>query len=132
MAVTDEGAARALVLEATGDDFALVSGVFLHGARVAAHLRDARQVWVFAAPDDEAAVRLMDSLPAEDGTRVIGIVPGAAEGWDASQRETLLRLLGGVIPGAWTVGLALGIDPPDCAACPRHGCETCAKSPLSP
>lgn len=125
MAVTElppEGIAREAAIEALGDDFAQVSGQWLSGARVAAHLAKAKRVWAFAAPDMEAAERLLDALPIGPGLRAIGLLPGKP-GWGAEDNPALCALIGGPVPEGWPVGLLLAIDVPDCANCP--GCGDC-------
>ncbi|MDL2319318.1 hypothetical protein LJC74_09685, partial [Eubacteriales bacterium OttesenSCG-928-A19] len=64
---------------------------------------------------------LMETLPAGEGERVVGIVPGVRPGWDARDRAALERLLGGGIPADALVGLLVAMPLPACGG----GCGAC-------
>lgn len=115
-----------VAIEALGDDFAQVSGVWLEGTRVAAHLEKAGRIWAFAAPDGDAAAALLAELPCGDDERVIGIAPGAQMGWMRAERAKVFALLGEPPEESAVVGLAMAIPAPDCAACRGDGiCGGC-------
>lgn len=81
-------------VEALGDDFALVSGQWLEGWRVAAALAKAQRVWAFAADDEAEVAGYIEALTGQAGGLVVGIAPGRQPGWEAAGRDAVLRLLG--------------------------------------
>ncbi|MDR0897855.1 MAG: hypothetical protein LBN04_08365 [Oscillospiraceae bacterium] len=113
--------AREVTIDALGDDFALLSGEWFEGTRLAALLGDARRVWAFVAtagqppqidPDDPLAVWWLQKLgedavhdamarftaemnaQAEAGTHVNTISPGSLVDWPITQQRPLFSLLG--------------------------------------
>lgn len=124
MAVTALPYVRPVVIEALGDDFALVSGQWLQGARMAAHLKQAHSLWVFAVARDEDIPPLAQSLAVGDGDWIVGITPGKAPGWPKGDRDVLRQLAEADFPADATVGLLLAIDAPDCGHCGAD-CEGC-------
>ncbi|MDR0928847.1 MAG: hypothetical protein LBM74_03930 [Oscillospiraceae bacterium] len=113
--------ARELTIDALGDDFALLSGEWFEGARVAALLEDATHVWAFVATagqppridqDDPLATWWLQKLgedavhdamarfsaemnaQAEDDTHVNTLSPGSLPDWPITQQRPLFRLLG--------------------------------------
>lgn len=108
MAVIPDGVwLRALVVEAVGDDFAQLSGVWFDGARVAAHVAGADRVWAFAALNLDDATEAYAALQEGAGKRIIGLLVPEAR-----------ALLEDGVPEDATVGLLLSVDAPDCANCP--------------
>lgn len=114
---------REVFIEALGDDFALVSGQWFEGARVAASLSKAQRLWAFACETEAEVPPLLEALGSDCGP-VIGIAPGRQPGWEASEAAGLLQLLEAKAGGI--VGFALAVKPMKCP-CPHNqgGCGEC-------
>lgn len=114
---------REVFIEALGDDFALVSGQWFEGTRVAASLSKAERLWAFACETEDDVPPLLETLGSECAP-VIGIAPGKQPGWEASEAEALAQLLEAEAGGV--VGFALAVKPAKCP-CPHNkgGCGEC-------
>ena len=108
-----------VTIDALGDDFAMLSGEWFEGPRVATVLRDARQCWAFVAtagekpahdPSDvltawwlqalgenavhQAIVAFVASMPCGEGEHLSTISPGSLPDWPITEQIPLFRLLG--------------------------------------
>lgn len=119
MAVT-----RPVTVEAVGDDFALVDGLWLSGARMARHLRQAHRAWAFVAQREEEIPALIAGLKAGPDEWIIGISPGIHEGWPIGDREAIYSLASVSPSDAPLCGLLLAIDASNCGEC-GAGCTHC-------
>lgn len=103
---------REVRVEALGDDFALVSGQWLTGRRIAGALALAERVWAFSAADMDALAADIGMLSQETGGLIVGIEPGKQPGWTAEDREAVAGLAGG--PSEGIVGFLLQTEMPAC------------------
>ncbi len=110
---------REVTVEAIGDDFALVSGEWFAGERVASLLKDATRIWAlvgtagekpaFDASDvleswwvqtlgedavHEAMAKFTASMPCPEGEHLSTISPGSLPDWPITEQQPLFRLLG--------------------------------------
>lgn len=116
---------RPVTVEAVGDDFALVEGLWLTGARMARHLRQAHRAWAFAAQREEEVPALIARLDAGPDEWIIGIAPGLHVGWSREDWDAMCSLAGVAPQDAPLCGLLLAIEAPNCGAC-GQGCTHCA------
>lgn len=116
---------KALSIDATGQDFAMMSGEWLENERVAAFVSRAERAWVFAVRDPSEISTLMEQVADDPGARLVCLLPGAHPEWDASGHEILLRLLGGLPIEDVTVGLLLLMNA-GCGGCDKSETNCCA------
>lgn len=140
---------REVQIDALGDDFAMLSGVWFEGARIAEVLADAKRVWAYLAtagekpdlhPDDpmvgwwlqtlgemavhEATRGMMDAISVPEGLALSSIAPGSLGDWPITQQQPLFSLLG-------EVAEALGVHLTEsCLMLPR--CSVSGVAFLSP
>ncbi len=118
---------RAVTIDALGDDFAMLSGEWFEGARVAGLLQNATKAWMYVATagkppatDEaeplegwwtqmfgesavhEAVSKFLAEMPVGEGEHLSTLSPGSLPDWPISEQRPLFRVL-----GAENAGVAL-------------------------